>query len=106
MRWLNRKNIQETLTELQSETVSLSDPKTNDFFKGLFNIYRKVVFWTFFRMLASKSHLLIFQTRGQKAMTTSIRKNRLSLKQGFPVPVTNRLTIQVRALKVRTTLHR
>jgi len=38
LRRLNRKNIQETLTELQSETVSLSDPKTNDLFKGLFNL--------------------------------------------------------------------
>ncbi len=35
---MRRNDIQEALTTLQSETVSLSDPKTNDIFKSLFNL--------------------------------------------------------------------
>ena len=33
-----KKNIQETLLKLQDEIASLSDPKTKDIFKELFNI--------------------------------------------------------------------
>jgi len=35
---LNKKNIQESLIALQDEAASLSDPKTKDIFKGLFNL--------------------------------------------------------------------
>ena len=35
---MDKNNIQETLIELQSETASLSDPKTKDLFTGLFNL--------------------------------------------------------------------
>ena len=35
---MNRNDIQDTLIELQSETVSLSDPNTKGIFKSLFNL--------------------------------------------------------------------
>ena len=39
---MRRNDIQEALTTLQSETVSLSDPKTNDIFKSLFNLIEQL----------------------------------------------------------------
>ena len=35
---MNRNDIQDTLTELQSEIASLSDSNTKDIFKSLFNL--------------------------------------------------------------------
>ena len=39
---MNRKDIQETLAELQGETAFLSDPKKNDIFKGLLNLIEQL----------------------------------------------------------------
>jgi hypothetical protein len=39
---LNKKDIQETLLELQGKTGSLSDPKTQDIFKSLFNLIEQI----------------------------------------------------------------
>ena len=35
---MNKNDIQDTLLELQGETASLSDPKSQDILKGLFNL--------------------------------------------------------------------
>ena len=39
---MDKNNIQETLIELQGEVASLSDPKTKDLFKGLFNLIDQI----------------------------------------------------------------
>ncbi|RUM94047.1 MAG: hypothetical protein DSZ28_05270 [Thiothrix sp.] len=39
---MNKKDIQATLIALQDEAASLSDPKTNDIFKGLFNLIEQL----------------------------------------------------------------
>ncbi len=39
---MNNNDIQETLLELQGETASLSDPKTQDIFKSLFNLIEQI----------------------------------------------------------------
>ncbi len=39
---MNKNDLQDSLLELQGETAPLSDPKTQDIFKGLFNLIEQI----------------------------------------------------------------